>query len=175
MFRRKKDPLRKGFELLRDVRVLKDRVSRIQNRIDERAEELNKKLVDLQMKGEQYLATRYAEEIARLKELSQRFSLIMFILDKIDLAIQQAIMRHEFSVLASELKDLVKDVTKLPETRIPDVSLLFADLEASVRELSEISMSEYASISYNPPSSSEVKAILEEAKEELRKKLEPAS
>ncbi|MEM0004095.1 MAG: hypothetical protein QXE10_07230 [Desulfurococcaceae archaeon] len=174
MFKRKKDPLRKGFELLRDVRILKDRVSKIQSRIDERAEELSKKLVDLQMKGEKYLAARYAEEIARLKDLSQRFSLIMFILDKVDLAIQHSIMRNEFQVLAEELKDLVKEVVKLPEARIPDVSVLFADLEASVRELSEVSMSEY-SLSYNPPSNSEVKAILEEAKEVLRKKLEPAS
>jgi division protein CdvB (Snf7/Vps24/ESCRT-III family) len=174
LFKRKKDPLRKGFELLRDVRILKDRVSKIQSRIDERAEELSKKLVDLQMKGEKYLAARYAEEIARLKDLSQRFSLIMFILDKVDLAIQHSIMRNEFQVLAEELKDLVKEVVKLPEARIPDVSVLFADLEASVRELSEVSMSEY-SLSYNPPSNSEVKAILEEAKEVLRKKLEPAS
>lgn len=174
MFKRKKDPLRKGFELLRDVRILKDRVSKIQSRIDERAEELSKKLVDLQMKGEKYLAARYAEEIARLKDLSQRFSLIMFILDKVDLAIQHSIMRNEFQVLAEELKDLVKEVVKLPEARIPDVSVLFADLEASVRELSEVSMSEY-SLTYNPPSNSEVKAILEEAKEVLRKKLEPAS
>jgi division protein CdvB (Snf7/Vps24/ESCRT-III family) len=174
LFKRKKDPLRKGFELLRDVRILKDRVSKIQSRIDERAEELSKKLVDLQMKGEKYLAARYAEEIARLKDLSQRFSLIMFILDKVDLAIQHSIMRNEFQVLAEELKDLVKEVVKLPEARIPDVSVLFADLEASVRELSEVSMSEY-SLTYNPPSNSEVKAILEEAKEVLRKKLEPAS
>ena len=174
MFKRRKDPLRKGFELLRDVRILKDRVSKIQSRIDERAEELSKKLVDLQMKGEKYLAARYAEEIARLKDLSQRFSLIMFILDKVDLAIQHSIMRNEFQVLAEELKDLVKEVVKLPEARIPDVSVLFADLEASVRELSEVSMSEY-SLTYNPPSNSEVKAILEEAKEVLRKKLEPAS
>lgn len=126
------------------------------------------------MKGEKYLAARYAEEIARLKDLSQRFSLIMFILDKVDLAIQHSIMRNEFQVLAEELKDLVKEVVKLPEARIPDVSVLFADLEASVRELSEVSMSEY-SLTYNPPSNSEVKAILEEAKEVLRKKLEPAS
>jgi division protein CdvB (Snf7/Vps24/ESCRT-III family) len=174
LFKRRKDPLRKGFELLRDVRILKDRVSKIQSRIDERAEELSKKLVDLQMKGEKYLAARYAEEIARLKDLSQRFSLIMFILDKVDLAIQHSIMRNEFQVLAEELKDLVKEVVKLPEARIPDVSVLFADLEASVRELSEVSMSEY-SLTYNPPSNSEVKAILEEAKEVLRKKLEPAS
>lgn len=174
MFKRKKDPLRKGFELLRDVRILKDRVGKIQSRIDERVEELSKKLVDLQMKGEKYLASRYAEEIARLKDLSQRFSLIMFILDKVDLAIQHSIMRNEFHVLANELKDLIKEVVKLPEARIPDVSVLFADLEASVRELSEISMSDY-SLSFNPPSNSEVKAILEEAKEVLRKKLEPAS
>jgi hypothetical protein len=166
--------LRKGFELLRDVRILKDRVGKIQSRIDERVEELSKKLVDLQMKGEKYLASRYAEEIARLKDLSQRFSLIMFILDKVDLAIQHSIMRNEFHVLANELKDLIKEVVKLPEARIPDVSVLFADLEASVRELSEISMSDY-SLSFNPPSNSEVKAILEEAKEVLRKKLEPAS
>jgi division protein CdvB (Snf7/Vps24/ESCRT-III family) len=171
---KKRDPLRKSFEILRDVRILRDRITRIQSRLDDRAAELSKRLVDLQSRGETYLATRYAEEIANLKRLSSGLSLVLVVLDKIDLAIQHAIIRREFATLASELSTLLRDLSKLPETRIPELSVVYADLETGVRELMELSSSEALSITYNPPTGSEVRAILEEAKTALRERLEPA-
>lgn len=175
MLRKKKDPLRKGFEILRDVRLLKDKLNRIQTRIDERAEELTKKLVELQMKGDNYLSRRYAEEIANLKNLSKRLAVLMFILDKVDLAVQHAIVRYEFNTLAMELSGLIREVSKLPETKIPDLGVLFADLEENIRELSDMDYTDLPVVDYNPPTNSEVKAILEEAKAALKEKLEPAS
>ncbi|MEM4717936.1 MAG: hypothetical protein QXE81_04150 [Desulfurococcaceae archaeon] len=170
---KKKDPLRKGFEILRDIRALKDRIIRIQSRIDDRTEELSKKLVDLQIKGEKYLAVRYAEEIARLKDLSNRLSVVLLVLDKMDIAVQHAIVKNELNMLASELKDIMKEVSRLPETRLPDLNIIFADLESDVRELSEITLT--SSLTYNPPSDSDIKAILNEARETLKKSLEPAN
>lgn len=169
---KKKDPLRKGFEILRDIRVLKDRINRIQSRIDDRTEELSKKLVDLQVKGEKYLATRYAEEIARLKDLSNRLSVVLLVLDKMDIAVQHAIVRNELNMLASELKDIMKEVSRLPETRLPDIGIIFADLESNIRELTELTIT--SSLTYNPPSDSDIKAVLNEAREMLKKSLEPA-
>lgn len=173
---KKKDPLRKGVEVLYSLRLIKDRVSRLQSKIDERAEELAKRLIDLESRGESYLAKRYAEEIAKLRELSRRLATLLLVVDKVDLAVQHAIVLREFNLIATELKDIVKDISKLPETKLPDLGVLFAELEESVRELSEISTPSYGSeLNYSPPSSSEVKAILEEARDVLRKKLEPVS
>jgi len=173
LLKRKKDPLRKTFEILYSVRLLKDRVSRIQSRLDDRASELSERLVQLQMHGDKYLASRYAEEVANLRKLSSRLSMLMYVLDKVDLAVQHAIVRREFSSLASELSGLIKDVGKLPESRIPDLGILFADLEASVRELTDIVSYDLPGPSYNPPANSEVSRIIEEAKATLREKLEP--
>lgn len=173
---RKKDPLRKGFETLASLRMLKDRVSRIQGRIDERVAELSKRLIDLQARGEAYLARRYAEEIARLKDLSSRLGDLVLIIEKIDLAIQHAIVMKEFSDLANELQVLLRDMSRLPETRLPDISVIFADLEQSVRELSELTRSGYSgSMNYSVMTGSDVRVILEEAKEILRKRLEPVT
>lgn len=173
---RKKDPLRKSFEVLYSIRLIKDRVSKLQNRIDERAGELAKRLTELESRGESYLAKRYAEEIAKLRDLSRKLATLLLIVDKVDLALQHAIVFREFNLIATELKDLFKDLANLPETKLPDLSILFLELEESVRELSEISATSYGStLSYSPPGSSEVKAIIEEAREALRKRLEPAS
>jgi len=172
---RRKDPLRKSIELLYSVRLIKDRISRLQSRVDERVDELSKRLISLESRGETYLAKRYAEEIARLRGLSRRLSTLLLVVDKVDIALQHAIVLREFKLIAAELTDIVKGVSKLPETKLPDLAILFAELEEGVRELSEISASGYGGLpSYSPPSSSEVKAVLEEAKEVLKKQLEPA-
>jgi len=112
---------------------------------------LTKKLVELQMKGDNYLSRRYAEEIANLKNLSKRLAVLMFILDKVDLAVQHAIVRYEFNTLATELSSLIREVGKLPETKIPDLGVLFADLEENIRELSDMDYTDLPVVDYNPP------------------------
>lgn len=172
---RKRDPLRKSIEVLYSVRLIKDRISMLQSRVEERTKELTKRLVDLQTRGENYLAKKYAEEISKLRQLSNRLSTLLLVVDKVDLALQRAIVLREYTVISSELRDLLKDISKLPEFKLPDLSLLFAELEESVRELWDMSVVGGGEVlSYNPPSDSEVKAIMEEAKAILREKLEPA-
>lgn len=173
---KKRDPLRKGFEVLYTVRLLKSRINRVQNKISERINELSKRMLDLEAKNEKYLAKRYAEEIAKLKGLSRRIDVLHYVVDKVDLAVQHAIVLKEFQVLSKELGILLKDITKLPETRIPDVSILFADLDEMIRELSDITgVTSTDALTYTNPSSSEVKTILSEAREMLRRSLEPES
>ncbi|MEM4481811.1 MAG: hypothetical protein QXK88_03045 [Desulfurococcaceae archaeon] len=173
---RKKDPLRKGFELLYTTRLLKTRVSRVQSRLNDRIGELSKRMLDLEARGEGYLAKRYAEEIAKLKELSRRMDTLLLVVDKVDLAIQHALVLKEFNSLSRELAVLLKDVTKLPESHMPDVGILFADLEESVRELSSLTGTwSTGTLNHAHPSDTEVKAILAEAREILRKNLEPGS
>lgn len=165
-------PLRKAVETLYSVRLLRDRVSRIYNRIEERRGELTKRMLDLEAMGEKYLAKRYAEEIARLSNLMKRLSAIQLVLEKVDLAIQHAVMLKDLANLSAELSQLLRDMSRLPETRIPDLNIVFADLEQTVRELSELTLSGGVELSYSPPSSSEVSKILEEAREVLRKNLD---
>ncbi|MEM4977142.1 MAG: hypothetical protein QXT64_07455, partial [Desulfurococcaceae archaeon] len=109
----------------------------------------------------------------RLNELLKRLATMQLVLEKIDLAIQHAVVMRDLANLSAELNQLLKDLSRLPETRIPDISVMFAELEESVRELSELVSSRSLDTSYSyTPSSSEVVKILEEAKELLRKNLE---
>jgi division protein CdvB (Snf7/Vps24/ESCRT-III family) len=169
---RRGDPMRKAVETLYLIRVTRDKLSRMASRIEERKAELTRRMVDLEAKGEKYLAKKYAEEIARLHELLKRLSALQLVIEKMDLAVQHAIVMRDLTTLSLELTALMKDVSKLPEARIPDLAVMFSELEATARELSEVAFSG-ATLSYSPPSSSEVSKILEEAREVLKKSLMP--
>ncbi|WP_048078643.1 hypothetical protein [Desulfurococcus mucosus] len=172
MFKRSRDPLRKALEALYHVRLLRDRIDTLYNRISERREALFERLTDLESKGERYLAKRYAEEISKLDKLLSRLAAVQLVVEKVDLALQYAINMREFSGVASEVSSLVKDLSKLPELNIPDLNLAFAELQVSIRELSEASGPGALDLSYSPPGGSDVKRILEEAREVVKKRLE---
>ena len=168
--------MKKTFETLYTVRLLKNRVSTTQNKIDERVDELTKRLLNLQARGENYLAKRYAEEVAKLKNLSRRLEVLSLVIEKIDVALQYAIVYKEFANLSRELKELFNDISKLPETKIPELNLLFAELLENAKELSgTMERNGTFSLEYSPVSNSEVSKILEEAKVILKQKLEPVN
>jgi len=172
---KRNDPLRKAFETLYTVRLFRDRVSRLCNRLDERKNELRARMLLLESRGESYLAKRYAEETVKLEGLLKNLATIQLVLDKVDIALQHAIVMREFNTLVLELKPLIEDLSKLPIIKsVPEMSLLLADLEESVRELAELQTSP-TSITYSIPTTSEVKAVLEEAREALKKRLEPTT
>jgi division protein CdvB (Snf7/Vps24/ESCRT-III family) len=170
---KRKEPLRKAFEALYTVRVFRDRVKRLYSRLDERKNELKNRMAMLEVRGETYLAKRYAEEIVKLEGLLRSLSSIQLVLEKVDTALQHAIVVKEFSALVEELKPILQDLSQQSVIKsIPEMGLLLADLEESVRELADLQMSP-PSVEAGVQSSSEIKAVLEEAKEILRKKLEP--
>jgi len=170
---KRKEPLRRAFEALYTTRLFRDRVSRLYNRLEERRNELKNRMVMFELRGETYLAKRYAEEIAKLDSLLKNLAAIQLVLEKIDTALQHAIVVREFSTLVEELKPILQELSELPLIRsIPDMGLLLADLEESVRELAELQTAP-PSLTTSSPSTSEIKTILEEAREVLRKKLEP--
>jgi len=173
MFRRTRDPLRKALETLYHTRSLRNRIDMLYNRISERREVLFERLTDLQARGEKYLAKRYAEEISKLDKLLSRLAAVQLVLEKIDLALQYAINMREFSGFASEINNLVKELSRVPELNIPDLNLVFIELQSSARELSEISeVGSTVNIDYTVSGDSDVKRILEEAKEIMKKRLE---
>jgi division protein CdvB (Snf7/Vps24/ESCRT-III family) len=170
---KRKEPLKKAFEALYTVRLFRDRVKRLYSRLDERKNELKNRMAVLELRGEAYLAKRYAEEIVKLDGLLKSLSSLQLVLEKIDTALQHAIIVREFSALVEDLRPILQDLSQQSIIKsIPEMGLLLADLEESVRELADLQVAP-PSFEVAVQSNSEIKAVLEEAKNILRKKLEP--
>ncbi|MFZ8792026.1 MAG: hypothetical protein ACO2OS_07165 [Thermosphaera aggregans] len=174
MFRAKpRDPLRNAIETLYKVRLLGNRLESLVDRITERRNALFERMVELQSRNEKYLSKKYAEEIARLDKLASRLTTIRLVVEKIDLSLQYAINMREFNDLSKELTSLVSDLKRLPESNLPELNMIMMGLEESVREMAEISHGGGGDISLNVDGSyQDVRRILEEAREVMKKKLE---
>lgn len=174
MFRAKpRDPLRNAIETLYRVRLLGNRLESLVDRITERRNALFERMVELQSRNEKYLSKKYAEEIARLDKLASRLTTIRLVVEKIDLSLQYAINMREFNDLSKELTSLVSDLKRLPESNLPELNMIMMGLEESVREMAEISHGGGGDISLNVDGSyQDVRRILEEAREVMKKKLE---
>jgi division protein CdvB (Snf7/Vps24/ESCRT-III family) len=174
VFRAKpRDPLRNAIETLYKVRLLGNRLESLVDRITERRNALFERMVELQSRNEKYLSKKYAEEIARLDKLASRLTTIRLVVEKIDLSLQYAINMREFNDLSKELTSLVSDLKRLPESNLPELNMIMMGLEESVREMAEISHGGGGDISLNVDGSyQDVRRILEEAREVMKKKLE---
>ncbi|WP_052891634.1 hypothetical protein [Thermosphaera aggregans] len=174
MFRAKpRDPLRNAIETLYKVRLLGNRLESLIDRITERRNALFERMVELQSRNEKYLSKKYAEEIARLDKLASRLTTIRLVVEKIDLSLQYAINMREFNDLSKELTGLVNELKRLPESNLPELNMIMMGLEESVREMAEVSHGGGGGISFNVDGSSQdVRRILEEAREVMKKKLE---
>jgi division protein CdvB (Snf7/Vps24/ESCRT-III family) len=174
VFRAKpRDPLRNAIETLYKVRLLGNRLESLVDRITERRSALFERMVELQSRNEKYLSKKYAEEIARLDKLASRLTTIRLVVEKIDLSLQYAINMREFNDLSKELTSLVSELKKLPESNLPELNMIMMGLEESVREMAEISHGGGGGISFNVDGGSQdVRRILEEAREVMKKKLE---
>jgi len=174
VFRAKpRDPLRNAIETLYRVRLLGNRLESLVDRITERRNALFERMVELQSRNEKYLSKKYAEEIARLDKLASRLTTIRLVVEKIDLSLQYAINMREFNDLSKELTSLVSDLKRLPESNLPELNMIMMGLEESVREMAEISHGGGGDISLNVDGSyQDVRRILEEAREVMKKKLE---
>jgi len=165
--------LRNAIETLYKVRLLGNRLESLVDRITERRNALFERMVELQSRNEKYLSKKYAEEIARLDKLASRLTTIRLVVEKIDLSLQYAINMREFNDLSKELTSLVSDLKRLPESNLPELNMIMMGLEESVREMAEISHGGGGDISLNVDGSyQDVRRILEEAREVMKKKLE---
>lgn len=89
----------------------------------------------LEMRGETFLAKRYASEIAKLDKIYSRLADLRLVLEKIVLSLEYALSIHNFKNIAKEVLSLTNELKKLPEATIPDIGLLFANLESTLRNL----------------------------------------
>lgn len=173
MFKRRKDPLRTAIQALYRVRVLRQKIDVLVNRLRDRREMLFQKLMEYEAKGEKYLAKAYAAEISNLDKLTARLDAVLLLLDKIDLAMQFAIHMREFNEISGEVLELVKKISSLPEiSGIPELNFEMVQLESAVRELASTSYAPEIQLSYSAPFDSEARKVLEEAREIAKRKLE---
>jgi Conserved protein implicated in secretion len=165
--------LRNAIETLYKVRLLGNRLESLVDRITERRNALFERMVELQSRNEKYLSKKYAEEIARLDKLASRLTTIRLVVEKIDLSLQYAINMREFNDLSKELTSLVCELKRLPESNLPELNMIMMGLEESVREMAEIGHGGGGGIGLNVDGSyQDVRRILEEAREVMKKKLE---
>ncbi|MEZ0393844.1 MAG: hypothetical protein ABWK00_02180 [Desulfurococcaceae archaeon] len=176
MFRRRKvDPLRTALVALYNVRASMQRLDELIDRVESRRNKLMDMVVELQARGETYLAKKYASEVAKLDGIRSRLSTLRLVLEKVSLALDMAISMKEFREAAKMIAEIASELRKLPEANVPDIGVYLAEFDAAIRELAS---SEYTvpDVDYRGGALDEGAAkVLEEARAILRAKLESQS
>ncbi|WP_440059760.1 hypothetical protein ACSU1N_00955 [Thermogladius sp. 4427co] len=175
VLRKKVDPLKSALTALYNVRASIQRLDSLIDRINSRRSKLMDMAVELQARGETFLAKKYAEEIAKLDRMRSRLEILKLVLEKVSLSIDLAITMRDFKLLADEVGDIVRDIKKIPESKIPDLSIYFAELETSIRELSSVELETGPPLNYDTSETPDVRKVLEEARTLLKTKLENES
>jgi len=173
LFRRRKiNPYK---ETLYAIYHAKNGISRIEaliDRINARRRKMLEIAAQLEMRGETFLAKRYAAEIAKLDKISSRLADLKLVLEKVVLSLEYAMTIHNFRGIASQVLSITKELKKLPESTIPDLGLVFANLEVSLRNLEDLDYN-IPDIEFNAPTTDvDAERVLYEAREIVRKKLE---
>lgn len=169
--RRKKDPYKEAIYALYNARQALGKIELLMDRISNRRRRMLEMAAELEMRGQKFLAKRYAQEIAKLNMMYTRLSNLHLVLEKIAVSLEYALTIRNFKEIAHEILSLTKEIKRLPESTIPDISLSLANLEYALRSLEDMDPSMIDLVAYEPGSSSEVEKILEEAREILGKKL----
>ncbi|AFK51784.1 hypothetical protein TCELL_1362 [Thermogladius calderae 1633] len=170
--RKKVDPLKSALTALYNVRASIQRLDSLIDRISSRRSKLMDMAVDLQARGETFLAKRYAEEIAKLDKMRSRLEVLKLVLEKVSLSIDLAITMRDFKLIADEVSSIVSEIKKIPESRMPDLAVYFAELDSSIRELASADIDVGPPLSYDTTETPDVRRVLEEARSLLKTKLE---
>lgn len=167
---KKVDPLRETYVALYKVKQGISRFEVLMDKISIRKDRLLEYAVQLESRGERYLAKKTVEEAGRLNDLYVRIAGFKLILEKVSSILEYIIVTHNYRTLSTEVLNILKDLKSLPESAIPDVNIVLSDLELSLMKLSE---SEYSveELDFNPVSNSDVERILNEAREIYKTKL----
>ncbi len=173
LFRRRKiNPYKETLYALYNVKQGISRIEILIDKIKARREKLFEMTAQLEMRGETFLAKRYASEIAKLDKIIERLTTLRLVLEKVSLGLEYALTLHNFNGVAREVLGVIDELKKLPEATIPDIGLTFANIEASLRNLENTDI-EVPDIS--PPHigmDTDAEKILQEAREIVRSKLE---
>ncbi len=171
--RKKKDPFKETVYAIYNARQASMRIEMLMDRIRSRRRRLLEMAAELDMRGQKYLAKRYAQEIAKLDKMYARLSNLHLVMEKISASLEYALTMRNFSVIARDVLGLTEDIKKLPESTIPDIGLSLTQLEYSLRSVADQASISMDVVDYEPASSSEVEKILEEARLIVNRKLVP--
>ena len=171
--RKKKDPFKETVYAIYNARQASMRIEMLMDRIRSRRRRLLEMVAELDMRGQKYLAKRYAQEIAKLDKMYARLSNLHLVMEKISASLEYALTMRNFSVIARDVLGLTEDIKKLPESTIPDIGLSLTQLEYSLRSIADQASISMDVVDYEPASSSEVEKILEEARLIVNRKLVP--
>ncbi len=171
--RKKKDPFKETVYAIYNARQASMRIEMLMDRIRSRRRRLLEMVAELDMRGQKYLAKRYAQEIAKLDKMYARLSNLHLVMEKISASLEYALTMRNFSVIARDVLGLTEDIKKLPESTIPDIGLSLTQLEYSLRSVADQASISMDVVDYEPASSSEVEKILEEARLIVNRKLVP--
>ncbi len=171
--RKKKDPFKETVYAIYNARQASMRIEMLMDRIRSRRRRLLEMAAELDMRGQKYLAKRYAQEIAKLDKMYARLSNLHLVMEKISASLEYALTMRNFSVIARDVLGLTEDIKKLPESTIPDIGLSLTQLEYSLRSIADQASISMDVVDYEPASSSEVEKILEEARLIVNRKLVP--
>ncbi len=169
--RRKKDPYKETIYALYNAKQALGKIELLMDRISNRRRRMLEMTAELEMRGQKYLAKRYAQEIVKLDKIYTRLSNLHLVLEKIAVSLEYALTIRNFKGIAHEVLSITSEIKRLPESTIPDISLSLTNLEYALRSLEDMDLSMIDMMAYEPGSSSEVEKILEEAREILGKKL----
>ncbi len=171
--RKKKDPFKETIYAIYNARQASMRIEMLMDRIRNRRRRLLEMAAELDMRGQKYLAKRYAQEIAKLDKMYARLSNLHLVMEKISASLEYALTMRNFSVIAKDVLGLTEDIKRLPESTIPDIGLSLTQLEYSLRSIADQATISMDVVDYEPASSSEVEKILEEARLIVNRKLVP--
>jgi len=172
VFNRKQNTIRKTIMALASVKRSINRLDVLMDKITTRRTKLLEMAVQLEARGETFLARKYASEAARLDSLYSKLAGLKLVLEKIAISLEYALSMNTFNEIASNIVGIVSELKKLPEASIPEVGLMLTDIEYAVRELEEARLTPDYTIELSSPTGQDVEKILEEAREIVRKRLE---
>jgi division protein CdvB (Snf7/Vps24/ESCRT-III family) len=172
IFRKKKrDPFKDAVYALYSAKQARSRIELLMDKISSRRRRLLEMAAELELRGQKYLAKRYAQEIAKLDGIYSRLGSLNLILEKISVSLEYSITLRNFKSIAHEVLALTGQIRKLPESTIPDLSMSLANLEYSLRSIEDTGGDIVDMGNYEPATSSDVEKILAEAREILKRRL----
>lgn len=171
--RRKIDPLRETLYAIYHTKQGISRIEVLMDKISSRRERLLEIAAKLETRGESFLAKKYAAEIAKLDRIYNRLADLRLVLEKVNMSLEYALTLKNFREIASEINGLISELKKLPETTIPEIGLVLTNLEYSIKNLENIDYGIPDATDISVATDSDVNRIIEEAREIVKKKLEP--
>ncbi len=172
IFRRKRDPVKAAVRAIYVLRSASRKLEALEARIEARREQLLNMAVELDRRGEKYLARRYVEEAERLRPIAHRIMVLRYVLERLELGLETIVEMRAFSREMKGVLEVVGVLKKIPETTMPELALMVNEVEASVREaMAAGEASGGVEAGYVPPSSAEVEKILSEARAVAEKEL----